>query len=202
MISSCPKKHQILLRQFENDSESVWCFHPLRYAEYVGNEEKEFIVNYPFPPSDESPCKIDFRSEIVERAKHPNWGPAASALCFRRSLLKQILPIPESIKIKSDNYIRYTSVYLGKGVFINESLSILRIHENNSYSLRSDKTHQKSQVLINTAYYLLANYSDLRRFSNKLVGIAFGVRWLVGADKVGYQKLFIITSQAPLYLSL
>lgn len=171
------------------DNDIGWCFHPLRYTKYINTEVEEFIANYPLPPNDKSPYKIDFNYEIVEKAKHPTWGPATSALCFRRTLLEKILPMPEVIRTGSDNYLRYAAVFLTPGYFINKPLAVLRIHGSNNYSLRDDKLHQKAQVLIHTSYWLRKNYPELRKFTNKLLGIAIGQKWLVGADKVGNEKV-------------
>ncbi len=182
-----PNKIARIIELFE-DPDIGWCFHPLRYTKYIDAETEQFIAHYPPSPSDKSPCKIDFRSEIIERAKHPNWGPATSALCFRRSLLQQILPMPEVIRIESDNYLRYAAVFLSQGFFINEPLSVLRIHGSNNYSLRNDKLHQKAQILIQTGYWLRVNYPELKHFSNKLLGMAIGQKWWVGAAKVGLEK--------------
>lgn len=171
------------------DKEIGWCFHPLRYTKYINNDVEEFIANYPLPPAAKSPCKIDFHHEIVEKAKHPTWGPATSALCFRRALLEKILPMPEVIRTGSDNYLRYAAVFLTPGYFINKPLAVLRIHGSNNYSLRDDKLHQKAQVLIHTSYWLRENYPELRKFTNKLLGIAIGQKWLVGANKVSNEQV-------------
>lgn len=183
-----PEKVAEVVKSF-TDLDIGWCFHPLRYTKYIDQSAEEFIANYPLPPADKPLSKIDFRSEIIQQAKHPNWGPATSALCFRRLLLERILPMPEVIRTGSDNYLRYAAVFLSLGCFINKPLSSLRIHGSNNYSLRSDKVHQKAQVLIHTGYHLRLKYPELKHFANKLFSRAIGQKWLVGANKVGNEKI-------------
>ena len=105
-----PEKVAEVVKSF-TDLDIGWCFHPLRYTKYIDQSAEEFIANYPLPPADKPLSKIDFRSEIIQQAKHPNWGPATSALCFRRLLLERILPMPEVIRTGSDNYLRYAAVF-------------------------------------------------------------------------------------------
>jgi hypothetical protein len=156
----------------------------LRYIDVTTNK---FIADYPPSPQNSS-CVIDFRSQMIDRAQIPVFGPATSALCIRRSVLEQILPMPEVITIESDNYLRYATLLLGKGFFLNKALSNLRIHGNNSYSLRTDKGYQKARVLILTAYWLRARFPQAQKFANKQLGMGLGGKWWFGASQVGCEQ--------------
>lgn len=149
-----------------------WYFHPLRH---IRHQTQEFIADYPRPLEGGS-SKIDFREKISEAAKMPDWGPATSGMCFRRTILESILPMPEIIKIASDNYLRYAAVFMGKGFFCNEPLSMLRIHGDNSATLRYDpsKLSRKAEMRVLTAYWIRENFPGLKKLSNKLIGMGIG----------------------------
>ena len=58
--------------------------------------------------------------------------PATSGLCFTRSLLQQILPMPEAEGIGlGDTYLQFTSVVLGKGFAVLSDLAYQRVHDHN-----------------------------------------------------------------------
>jgi len=144
-----------------------WCFHPLRYI----NEIDEFIAIYP-PPPDNCHLEVEFRNQVINNAKRPPWGPPTSGLCFRRSLLAEILPIPESLTHSMDGYLRNASVSLVKGFFFNEPLSIMRIHGSNArYILANPK------IFLIEAYWLRENFPHLRKLANKIFTWGFGRVW-------------------------
>lgn len=160
-----------------------WCFHPLAFSKKT-EKGFELIADYPHPPKKNS-SRIDFRQDLGN-GKFPAFGSATSGQCYRKSLLQYILPMPEEIKICSDNYIRYVALLKSEGYFINESLSILRIHGNNHYTLQKNKLQQEFKFKILTAFWLRNNHADLnsRNFSNKLFGMGVGGKRYVGKSLV------------------
>jgi glycosyltransferase involved in cell wall biosynthesis len=58
---------------------------------------------------------------------------ATSSLAFRRSVLEQLVPIPEGIRIQADGYIETLATFLAPVVGIDEPLAVYRIHGNNLY---------------------------------------------------------------------
>jgi len=179
-------KCEKVVQTFSQYPDIDWYFHPLKHIEH---QTQRFIADYPRPLEDGSQI-IDYRQRIVEEAKMPDWGPATSGMCFRRSLLNRILPMPESIKIASDNYLRYAAVLIGKGFFYNESLSILRIHGNNSATLRYDpaKLVSKAEMRILTAYWLEKKFPALKKLSNKLMGMGLGELKLWKDDRKAHSQ--------------
>jgi glycosyltransferase involved in cell wall biosynthesis len=152
---------------FASNPEIDWCFHPLRY---INESLDKVITDYPLPPSDHS-CEIDFRNNIIKNGVIPVWGPATSAISLRRSLAEKIFPIPECLKIASDAYLRYPSLALSKGYFLNQPLSYLRVHGNNVYNSNinddvSKKRYAKSLIL--QANALRNNFPEMAKVSNKL----------------------------------
>ena len=168
-----PQKVQEIVHVFESHPAINWCFHPLSYME---SETGRVLSQY--PPAPENPeQEIDFRSEINNQAKIPTWGPATSGLCFRRSLLQQILPMPEEIGISSDYYLRYAAVSLSKGFFLNHPLTTLRVHGKNAWTLQSNQVDRKARIFLLTGYWLRRNFPALKRMANKNFGMGLGMSW-------------------------
>jgi len=55
--------------------------------------------------------EYDFRLGI-KRGTMPLINTASSGLCFQRSLVERMLPVPKPISLNSDMYIKYTAVAL------------------------------------------------------------------------------------------
>jgi hypothetical protein len=147
-----------IVEVFQSHPDIGWCFHPLKYID----ANDEFIAIYP-PPPENHQIEIDFRDEVIKSAKRPPWGPPTSGLCFRCSLLEKILPIPDALTHSIDGYLRNVSVSLVRGFFLNEPLSIMRIHGSNArYVLANPK------IFLIEAYCTRENYPQLRKLSNKL----------------------------------
>jgi glycosyltransferase involved in cell wall biosynthesis len=58
-----------------------------------------------------------------------------SCLAFRRSLVNQLLPIPESLRLQADGYITLLAALLAPVVALQQSLAVYRIHGKNMYYL-------------------------------------------------------------------
>jgi glycosyltransferase involved in cell wall biosynthesis len=54
-----------------------------------------------------------------------------SSLAFRRSVLKEIFPIPESMRTQADAYVELTAVLIARVLAIEEDLAVYRIHGEN-----------------------------------------------------------------------
>ncbi|MBD1847837.1 glycosyltransferase [Cyanobacteria bacterium FACHB-63] len=181
-----PNKVDKVVSSFQTSSEIGWCFHPLRYTHKTLDQ---VIVDYPVPPSEHS-CVIDFRSQIIKKAIIPVWGPATSAISLKRSLAEKIFPIPEYLRISSDAYLRYSSLAISKGFFLNQSLSILRMHDENTYNSNTKDDRQKkryARALLCQANSLRTNFPQLRKATNKL--FAWGLVDLDQNLEVEYQEI-------------
>src|SRR6266571_2873359 len=65
---------------------------------------------------------------------------STSTLAFSKSVLENIVPIPEAIAIQADGYIQALAPFLAKVAAVDESLGVYRIHGSNLYNL--SKTDQ------------------------------------------------------------
>lgn len=175
-----PEKITEIVNVFSQHQDIGWCFHRLKFVEA---KTGAFIKL-----SRESGSRIcDFR-EHIKQGKLPFQAPATSGLCFKRSLLQLILPMPEVITITSDNYLKATAVALSKGYFLDEQLAFLRLHDNNRYTDRDNNQHQKANISILTADCLRKNWPVLAKRANNLFSQGLGISWKAGGIEAGITK--------------
>lgn len=165
-----PEKVAEIVEIFNRYPEAEWCFHPL---EYLGHD-----VNSSLSKINTGETGIyDLRSSVQQgklSGKIP-FGTATSAMCCKRSLLNQILPMPEIIRITSDDYIKYLASGLTPGVFSLKHLAIQRIHGNNACTFQKNKVNLRLKIQSLTAYYIKINFPILRKFSNNIFSSSMGL---------------------------
>ena len=171
-----PEKVAEIVNEFACHQDIGWCFHPLQFVnttlEPCLENNREF-----------SASEYDLRSHFKKgklRGNLPPHIPATSGLCFSRSLLRQLLPMPEVIKISSDHYIKFAAFALSKGYLSANRLALLRIHSNNSITLRTDKKQVVARINLLTAYWTLVKFPFLSRYTNKIFASYMGNYWRVG----------------------
>ncbi|MEA5449342.1 glycosyltransferase [Leptolyngbya sp. CCNP1308] len=169
-----PRKIETIVEKFKSYPEADWLFHSLLFfAESNSLNDSE--------PSPNFSGFYDLRSSMkkgrLDGALPFDLSIATSGMCFKRDFLRRILPMPEAIKITSDDYLKY--VTLGKSVGIIElsNLSLQRIHGNNAYTNRTDQGSVKSKTQILTAYYIKKNFPELSSFSNNLLSLGIALYW-------------------------
>ena len=167
-----PEKIAEVVDVFAEHQDVDWCFHPVTLVNININA---FIKNSPKILSRE----CDFRADI-KRGKMPFNPPATSGLCFKRSLLKMILPMPEAENVSiSDNYLKFSAIALSKGFLLGKELAVQRIHGSNAYTLRNDKQKQqlRAKIFILTAYWLRIKFPVLAKSTNKLFARGVALCW-------------------------
>ncbi|MEL6438378.1 MAG: glycosyltransferase family 2 protein [Cyanobacteria bacterium J06621_8] len=170
---------------FTNHPEIGWLFHPLKLSGHHSSVVEQ-------SPSSDLSGVYDIRHHISRgklQGKLPFMGIITSGMCFRRSLLQQILPMPEEIRITSDDYIKYSALGLSQGYILLENLATQRIHGNNAYTFRDDKQELKAKTMILTAYYLKKNFKFLSAFANNIFALGFSIYQSVKSDPVEYSSL-------------
>jgi len=167
-----PQKVHFVVRSFSRlDQELGWLFHFLDFFNDKIQADKlydKLEVN----TNHENVKVYDLRS-VIRRGKLSGHIPshlntATSGICYKRELLAQILPMPESIRITSDDYLKYASIGISPGIITSQKLAFQRIHDNNAYTLRPKSKLLKAKIQIITAYSLFENFSELKKFSNNL----------------------------------
>lgn len=165
-----PEKVTTVVDIFGTHQEINWLFHPLKFVGHISGLKPK---NYDSKLS----SIYDVRKSLA-KGKLGNRLPigiATSGMCIKRNILQQILPMPDIIKITSDDYIKHSALGLSKGYVLLEELAIQRIHENNAYTFRTDKQSLEAKILILTAYYLKQDFPFLSKFANNIFALGLGI---------------------------
>lgn len=117
-------------------------------------------------------CKagiVDARKMLAD-ARSPYVPAATSGLSFRRELLQQILPMPDIIRITSDNYIKIAALSISTGWLSSETVSMQRIHGSNAYTnLATGKRRLVGRTELLTGISLHERFPALKRLALKVV---------------------------------
>lgn len=178
----CPEKAAEVARIYQAQQGIGWIFHPVKFL-----DESTGMVSA--PASSIAPGKYDCRPAI-RKGKLLFPGPATSGLCFSRSLLKQILPMPEADQVAlSDRYLKQVGMGLEKGYYCREPLAIQRIHGENRFTLSKERQRMAARIAILTAYWMRANFPQLHRLADR--GFAFGLAsyWHTGGIESDHEAL-------------
>ncbi|NER20229.1 MAG: glycosyltransferase [Symploca sp. SIO1C2] len=174
-----------VVKTFVENPDIGWCFHSL-----------EFLSTTPKKISPMTYKGISGKYDLsahLERGKLnkkiPEFNLATSGMCFNRSLLSKILPMPEVIKITSDDYIKYIALGVSPGFILLEDLALQRIHDNNAYTFRSDKQQLRGKIHALTAYWMRMNFPALSKFTNSLLATGMKIYWSSGGIEAEGQKL-------------
>jgi glycosyltransferase involved in cell wall biosynthesis len=165
-----PTKVEKIVNAFRGHINIGWCFHPLDLIDVtsVNSSSAESSVHR---LTEDYSGPYDLRPWIAKgklSGKLPFEGTATSGIAFRRSLLDRILPMPEDIRITSDDYIKYIALGISEGFILSEFLAKQLIHGNNAYTLRIDKQLLRVKIQLQTAYWMRKNFTELAEFSNSI----------------------------------
>jgi len=163
-----PEKVTEIVNIFNQYPDIGWCFHRLRFVDVKTGD-------YIKLSRESGTRKCDFRSQLKNNGRLRFYAPATSGLCFGRSLLQQILPMPEVIRITSDNYLKIVAAALSEGYFLDEQLAFLRIHGNNNYTERPNNQLLVAKIAILTASNLRNNWPFLAKYANELFSYGSGI---------------------------
>ncbi|PPS44227.1 glycosyltransferase [Chroococcidiopsis sp. TS-821] len=177
-----PEKVTKIVNIFHQFPDIGWCFHRLRFVDAKTGE-------YIKLSRESGTRQCDFRAQLRNDGRLSFYSPATSGLCFGRSLLQQILPMPEVIRITSDNYLKIAAAALSKGYFLDEQLALLRLHGSNNYTEKPNKQHLVSKVAILTAYNLRNEWPFLAKYTNKLFSRGLGIIWRTGKLEADLQQV-------------
>ncbi|MDJ0589231.1 MAG: glycosyltransferase family 2 protein [Pleurocapsa sp. MO_226.B13] len=178
-----PNKVTEIVEIFKAHSEIGWCFHPLRLVNIQTEELLGVTRAFPLLAEDISTL-CDFQTQLG-KGKLNFYPPSTSALSFRRSLLQQILPLPEILKQAADRYLTYAAIWLSVGYFLNRQLTIQGIHGSNDGTLRQGKKfkQRKARNQLVAAYLLRTKFPKLVKLTNRLFARGFSYYWLEGIQE-------------------
>ena len=105
--------------------------------------------------------RLDAR-DMVAGGYAPYVATATSGLSFRRTVLERIFPMPEVIRITSDNYVKIAALAIAVGWIEPEIVSMQRIHGNNAYTnLKDGKRRLVGQTEVLTGICMYENFPTL-----------------------------------------
>ncbi len=169
-----PDKIEKVIKTFKSSEEIGWCFHSMQLIDVDNNTLP--ITNTPNYVTRE----CDFRP-LISAGRIPPHVPPCSGLCFRRSLLDKILPMPApKIITNNDYYVKFMAVGLSKGFILSDALTLQKIHGNNSETLRKDRRDKKSRSYMYTAIWVKQEFPRFHKFANKLMAAGIGFQWESG----------------------
>jgi glycosyltransferase involved in cell wall biosynthesis len=115
--------------------------------------------------------------------------PATSSMCFSRSLLQQILPMPvgEGISL-NDSYVKFVALGMSPGVTINQELTLQRIHGENAFTFKVDR-RQVAKIHVLMAYWMQKNFPQLTKFTNNLLAVGMAAYQQAGGVEPNSQRL-------------
>lgn len=158
-----PKKVEKIVDAFREFPETDWYFHPLNHVDENLQDLSPKDMGTQFQK------RCDFRRGIQSHGKLTFHAPATSGLCFRRTLLQKILPMPEGENISiSDHYIKFLAMGLSPGVYLGDRLACQIVHGDNAYTDSDNNSAQKSKIHIYTAYWMKVNFPEFTKFANNL----------------------------------
>jgi hypothetical protein len=168
-----PHKVGRIVELYESNPEIGWCFDIIREFD---NETGEHQVSPVSPPAG----KWDARQRTAA-GKPPVLWTTSSGLSFLRKTLAQILPMPEQIRITSDNYIKWMALALEEGWLTSEILSLQRIHGNNAYTKRRiGKKRLTGRTQLLTGIFLHDKSPNLELLAKKIFSRGLGILWASG----------------------
>jgi glycosyltransferase involved in cell wall biosynthesis len=188
-----PGKAAAMAAIFQAHPEIGWCFHPLELVQ----DGQAMIGTGAMKPI--APIKLSALVNTYDLTTKMRQGklaipfafpiPATSATCFRRALLKQILPMPVSEGISlNDSYVKFVALGLAPGATLNQAIAGQRIHANNAFTLKSNP-RQLANIHVLLAYWMRQNFPDLTQFTNNLFAIGVSLHQQVGAIAADEQAL-------------
>lgn len=187
-----PEKIQVIVDAFLENPDIGWCFHPVTI---VNKDKEELYANQ----HQDGISKVYDLSTAIKSGKLNRAIPidrvVTSGMCFSQNCLSKILPMPEEIRITSDDYIKYAAFGLTKGFIQFEELSAQRIHGNNLYTDDPQKRRggkrqlESAKIAFLTSYWLSENFPDLSAFSNNIFAQALAIhRDITKKDNFVHEK--------------
>ncbi len=175
-------KIEKIVKVFQFSEEIGWCFHSVRLVD---------VNNTPLPMTTTENYvtrECDFRNRL-KLGKIPPSLPPSSSLCFKRSVLEKILPMPTpKVVSSSDHYVKFMAVALSKGFILSDELTFQKIHDSNAATLRKDVEHLKARKFIYTGIWIRQEFPSFRKFADKMVALGKAFNWKAGNNDIKNSK--------------
>jgi glycosyltransferase involved in cell wall biosynthesis len=149
--------------------------HDLEYCDASGEPVK-------FAPPYIAAQKLVDDRQLARRGKLSVSLPATSGLSVRRDVLERILPIPEVIRVGTDNFLKWVTLSLFPVLMVPECLAKQRIHGSNLYTIAAETGDANAKLRLATTnatltYNMKKEHPHLTRLAWKQYGrIIYGLR--------------------------
>ncbi len=182
---------------FKDNPDIGWCFHSLKVTNTkTGTLLKRVsrdnaYITMTEQKKQERSQKCDFRASMLKQGKASFIAPPTSGLCFTRSLLKQIFPLPQykAHKTSADRCLKFSAIALSQGFFLDKELTIQRVHGNNAYTARSDRQQYMARSIIIMANWMKVRFPELSKFTNKSFAKGLSIYWRTGGVEASAKEL-------------
>jgi glycosyltransferase involved in cell wall biosynthesis len=159
-----PHKIERIVECYRQNPAASFVFHPVQRVDVDGKDlatqELESCSRW-----------LDYRRKTNKFA-----APPTSGLTFRRAPLARLFPLPEELRILTDNYIKFVLLALYPGYYIAEPLAALRLHGSNAYSMGpSDDLRSAMDVQIANA--IRTRFPELLSKADRLISITQAKCW-------------------------
>ncbi|MCC0176453.1 glycosyltransferase [Waterburya agarophytonicola K14] len=158
-----------IIAVFNNNTDLGWCFHSVslvdkRTGNFLGVSEEE------------GSRECDFR-EKMKQGKLSFLAPPTSGLCFRRSLLQEILPMTETLRRGADRYLVAIAPALSKGFYLDRKLTIQGIHQNNGNTLQEGKkfARRRAYKAMTVAYFMRLKLPEFYKITDRIFARGLGI---------------------------
>lgn len=133
------------------------------------------------PPCVLKRALVDDR-RLALRGKLSVYLPATSGLSIRRDVLERILPIPEVIRVGTDNFLKWVALSLFPVLLVPELLGRQRIHGSNVGTILSETGGAEARLRLapqnaTITFHMKKEHPHLKRLAWKQYGrILYGLR--------------------------
>lgn len=170
-----PEKAAVLADILKAYKENHWCFHPVQmFHEKVENLQDDHCSN--------AVQAWDLRDDIKQGGIRGKQFliPPTSGLCFTRTLLEQILPMPEAEGIAlGDTYLQFTAIALAQGFAIDRKLALQRVHASNLYTRNANRNAATARIFCLTAFWMWTKFPFMAEFAHKIFAAGLSNYWHV-----------------------
>jgi glycosyltransferase involved in cell wall biosynthesis len=190
-----PEKVAEVVEAFGDRQDLGLCCHSVKWVDIDGKpsithssqEGSSITKNRHRELKPEYDLRADIKSGNV-RNKLPDLPPT-SGLSFRRSLLQQILPMPEAKNIGlNDFFLEAAALTLSKIIILDNELALYRIHGSNAYAMRNDWQKVKARINLLTSYWLRVKFPSISKFTNRLFALSMGMYARAGGVEAEEQE--------------
>ncbi|MDJ0596336.1 MAG: glycosyltransferase [Pleurocapsa sp. MO_226.B13] len=162
------EKVSLVVKEFQTDPEISWCFHPVKLIDCNYGDRQIGLTRQ------SGVGKCDFRDLVAKGTSL--YVPPSSGLCFRRSLLERIIPIPEVFVNGADGYPMKAAPAVSLGFMLDRALTIMRVHDRNNSTGRSERPQLQTKNMV-TAYFLRAKFPQLSKVCNRMFARGLSAYW-------------------------